>query len=710
MADSRVPHPTEESPQAAFSGTSPAHSRLFRAASSDAVTGGLAVLIIALAFVVRFLYSREGLPYLHFCDEPWLAVHALQMLTTGDYSPHWFHWGSLMMYLDLLVDIPHYFYLMTQPPTASIFLNHISDITFDPTFTFPWLISHPSFYLWNRWITVLMGGASVAIVYYVTSLLSGRWTGILAAALLAGIPFHIELSSIATTDVPASFFTLLALLLSTLYLHRRKSIYLLLALAACGFAASTKYNAIVCIACPLIALAAAAIRRSAAHRWWLWLCLPAVPLLACVVGTPYSVLDLPSFLEGAGYSVRHYKILGHTSFTVEPGIPHVILQLRMMFDNITPIPAIVAALGIVAIAIRRRVLSLMILGLAASGFWLVAGTIVSFHRNVVGMYPLAAIAFGCGAIEVYRLIARLRPRRPKLATALHALLSAVLAASLVYLDGATLAAAWSAWSTPETRTQAVRQLDGLVTASESPQPVLGIASELRVHDDDLRPLTVPHIVLPTSVLVCHSGALQAIALGANHAAYYPEGTYKAERLNNLVNGLSALDPPVAIIGDSSPLYLDLFSVDPGVLLFALPAHDVPTPELCREPGYSMNHVIERDFALLTSEPRTLTLGFALRPGDCNIYCNATGTPALDEYPILAAAAGTAIPTEPHTLASGTFELTRYPEEYELPFTLTEPASIEIELRLTNDLFVADRQEDRNAAFSVLGVKSVADAR
>src|SRR5678816_905025 len=83
-----------------------------------------------------------------------------------------------------------------------------------------WTISHPTFYLWNRLLTALMGTGSVLIAYLLARDLYGRWSGVLAAAMLAGVDFHIEHSALVTPNVPASFFTLVAVLLGVRYVRQ----------------------------------------------------------------------------------------------------------------------------------------------------------------------------------------------------------------------------------------------------------------------------------------------------------------------------------------------------------------------------------------------------------------------------------------------------------------------------------------------------------
>ena len=105
----------------------------------------ITILVIFFAFVLRYFQLNIGLPYLYFWDEPLTASNALQMMKTGDYNPHFFKYGSLMIYLNLLVDQLYRIYLSLAGGLASV-----ANIRIEADTGWHWTISHPSFYFWNR--------------------------------------------------------------------------------------------------------------------------------------------------------------------------------------------------------------------------------------------------------------------------------------------------------------------------------------------------------------------------------------------------------------------------------------------------------------------------------------------------------------------------------------------------------------------------------
>ena len=105
-------------------------------------------LIIFFAFILRYFQLHIGLPYLYFWDEPLTASNALQILKTGDYNPHFFKYGSLMIYLNLLIDQLYRIYLSLTGDLASV-----ANIRIEADTGWHWTISHPGFYFWNRFLT-----------------------------------------------------------------------------------------------------------------------------------------------------------------------------------------------------------------------------------------------------------------------------------------------------------------------------------------------------------------------------------------------------------------------------------------------------------------------------------------------------------------------------------------------------------------------------
>src|SRR5690606_31403208 len=150
------------------------------------------------------------------------------------------------------------------------------------------------FYENGRLMTAAFGTATVWLIY----LAGTRWghaQAVLAAAILAVVPYHVRESHFVLADVPAAFFTTLVLWLTLRARERPALAAFALAGAAAGLAASAKYNGVIVIVLPLIV--AWMSRGSLVTRVQRSAVIGGTAVAAFLVGTPYAVLDLPAFLN-----------------------------------------------------------------------------------------------------------------------------------------------------------------------------------------------------------------------------------------------------------------------------------------------------------------------------------------------------------------------------------------------------------------------------
>jgi len=255
---------------------------------SKVTTTLLIVLLIGVpAVALRLVGLRWALPTpLHYFsyhpDEVFLLLPAVRYFARGDWNPHFFNYGTLYLYL---VGIP------------AVLLG----IARDPSSLAP-------LYLLGRSITALLGIASVPLLYLAVKGESKRLAAI-SAMLLAVLPLHVINSHYATVDVAATFWLVLAFLL-TLRGARRPGVPTgLITGLAVGLAAATKYNAGLFL---LPAILAPAISPP---RNWRWTWLVAVVLgaaLGFAVGCPY--FTSPDFARGLRFELEHMRVGGTYAF------------------------------------------------------------------------------------------------------------------------------------------------------------------------------------------------------------------------------------------------------------------------------------------------------------------------------------------------------------------------------------------------------------
>ena len=193
------------------------------------------VLALLAAAMLRFWALPQGVPCCPGVDEPEVMERAVRMMKTGDFSPHFFDYPSLYMYVQAAVAVFRFVFGamrglwggLAQAPTEE-------------------------FYVWGRAVTAILGTATVWVVYRAGMRWGGR-TALLAAVMVAVMPLHVRESHYVLTDVPATFLVMLTFLLS-LRAHERSTVWsFALAGAAAGLAGATKYNGVLAVLMPLLA-------------------------------------------------------------------------------------------------------------------------------------------------------------------------------------------------------------------------------------------------------------------------------------------------------------------------------------------------------------------------------------------------------------------------------------------------------------------------
>ncbi|MDZ7695453.1 MAG: glycosyltransferase family 39 protein [Deltaproteobacteria bacterium] len=232
------------------------------------------------------------------------------------------------------MDILHYFYLMGRPETVIPHLTNMKDLVINADTGWNWTISHPSFYHWNRVLSALLGTGAVWVTYLIGKHVFNKWIGLIAAFFLAILPYHINMSSLASVDAPVSFFVLMVVFFSVLFIKYKNQSHLILSLIFVGVSVATKYNAALCVSIPFLAFIVVYSQSKEAVRPYMWFLIPAIPIMVFFLIMPYAFMDLKGFLKGVGFEIRHYKILGHYTYTSIPGWEHFNFQMDQFYKNL----------------------------------------------------------------------------------------------------------------------------------------------------------------------------------------------------------------------------------------------------------------------------------------------------------------------------------------------------------------------------------------
>jgi 4-amino-4-deoxy-L-arabinose transferase-like glycosyltransferase len=153
-------------------------------------------------------------------DEEFVSGKAVEILESGDLDPHFFHYPSLVLYLNAAL-------LRALEPLVG------DDV--DPR-------------LVGRMLSALLGVGTVAVVGFLGTRLFSPRAGLASSAFLAIAYEHVRESHFATTDVAFVFFVALSVLLAVEGERRGGRASIRLAAAAAGLAMSSKYPGVLALA------------------------------------------------------------------------------------------------------------------------------------------------------------------------------------------------------------------------------------------------------------------------------------------------------------------------------------------------------------------------------------------------------------------------------------------------------------------------------
>lgn len=350
--------------------------------------------IVVVAAALRFWALGAGIPYSIGVDEPELMNRAVHMMRTGDFNPRFFDYPGLYIHLQLVVASIRFLFGATIGEWHS--LNQVT-----PT----------DFYLWGRAVTALMGTATVLLVYLIGMRWGTRYAA-LGAGLMAVMPIHVRESHYILTDVPVTFFVTLTFLLSLRAHERERAWGFALAGAAAGLATATKYPGALALLLPLVAAWMTPGTRPS--RLLATVATLGAFLAAFLIAAPYTVLDLPGFLNGYARLAGFYN--GHTP-TEAAGVTYL-KHLR----NALHWPAFLMVIAGLILGIVRaargpgRVRWTLAVIFPLLYFWLISRQTLVFGRYLMPLIPFVCVLAASAVVSGVSLLRRFDiPRAPRTA-------------------------------------------------------------------------------------------------------------------------------------------------------------------------------------------------------------------------------------------------------------------------------------------------------
>lgn len=255
----------------------------------------LAVAVIGAAAVLRFWALRNGLPQSPQVDEPEIITRVLTMMRTGNFNPQFFDYPGLVIYLHLIVGCVHFVIGSAMGAMPALDQVRPADL-----------------YVWSRAVTATLGTLTVLLVYRIGSRVSGG-SALFAALLVAVYPSHVRESHYVLTDVPLTFL-FAATWLGALRMRDRPGLGLVVVSGVlAGLATSAKYPGVFAFVLPLLAIWTPPRRPATATRDTVIVLVSGAAVF--IATSPYTVLDLPGFLNGFWHLAAAYHTGG------KPGEP-----------------------------------------------------------------------------------------------------------------------------------------------------------------------------------------------------------------------------------------------------------------------------------------------------------------------------------------------------------------------------------------------------
>lgn len=261
----------------------------------------LLAIVILIASLLRIWGIGADLPYIYHPDEPVPIKISLRMFKTGDMNPHFYHWPSLLFYLNFLAYVPYYLFgkllgVFQAPESILAPVEVVMGGTHAPM---------PTVVLLGRLLSVGFGIGSVLLAYLIGKRLTERaWVGLLAALLVAVGPTTVWHSRWITPDTMAAFFVLASVYASIRVYQEGKTGYYVIAAICIGLGASSKYNAALAML-PLLAAHVLRFGRQSLKERNLYIAM-GLSAVAFLCTTPYALLDFREFYSGLVFDSKHY--------------------------------------------------------------------------------------------------------------------------------------------------------------------------------------------------------------------------------------------------------------------------------------------------------------------------------------------------------------------------------------------------------------------
>lgn|GEM_PF-1025686 len=351
----------------------------------------LCCCILVFNAYLRLSMISGSLPYIGSVDEPAITQRAGNMLTTGDWNPHFFNYPSFPIYLTAAGLTIGYL-----NAASHLEIKHTKDIGSlgYPYFTHPRIV-WPAKACVAILSTVAMGFLAMSAYKFLALSPAILW---LIPAILTISQQYYRLSQVyINVDMIACFWIIAVYFAHARSLDRDTVFHkAFIPGVFSGCAIASKYTMFLILIPSLLMIAA-----YSKHKLWKGSILVITMIVSFFILVPYSLLDFPTFLNHVGFEVFHYKH-GHAGYDGPPGFPQMIFYLKQLLNDFGWGSSVFVVVGlIIPFRIDWRKAGIF-LSFPALFLLYMSSQKVHFVRNIVSLYAFYAVFAAIGVIGVYR--------------------------------------------------------------------------------------------------------------------------------------------------------------------------------------------------------------------------------------------------------------------------------------------------------------------
>lgn len=354
----------------------------------------LSLLVLALiALVLRLWGIGFGLPQEYHIDEHFYYPYAWDMGQGQLQLPDQSHGPSL--YLGLL--------LIGQKSMQLAFFPQLSNADFGAlrdTNPWPYLLS-------ARLISALAGALTIPIVYLLGRRFRDQGLGLIAAALMTMLFFHVRDSHFGVPDTLTTLFAAATVWLALRAFQTRRARDLLLAGMAAGLATGAKYTTVIVA---IAVIVAALLMGMTWRQRFKLLAVTTLGLLAgFVIGYPNLLLNPPIFIKDISFLFARVGE-GFEGWRIVPDNSAVFYLDTLVWS--TGLAALVlAGIGLVAALLRRRGEDFISISFPLAYFIVMSLSQGHFGRYMLPILPVLVVLVADAAWHILPQLVR-RARTP----------------------------------------------------------------------------------------------------------------------------------------------------------------------------------------------------------------------------------------------------------------------------------------------------------